>query len=208
MMYYDGEYHLFFQHNPKHVSWGNMTWGHAVSPDMMQWKQLKHAIRPYAGGTIWSGSGVVDHNNTLRKQTGDVKTLVVFFTLARKPCYQAMAYSTDKGRTFTLYNNGEPVLPNQCLDQMERDPMVFWHAESKKWVMVLWLRKAKPGTVRIFNSDDLVNWEKVSDFQRDWVFECMDLVKLPVRMRLRDAEMTLDLDNTRGVPSLPLSHDG
>jgi sucrose-6-phosphate hydrolase SacC (GH32 family) len=181
MVHYDGEYHLFFQHNPKNVSWGNMTWGHAVSPDMMQWKQLKHAVRPYGGGTIWSGSGVVDHNNSLKKQTGDVKTLVVFFTLARKPYYQAMAYSTDKGRTFTLYNDGKAVLPNQGFDPMERDPMVFWHKESRKWVMVLWIKRAEPGTVRIFNSDDLVTWNKVSDFRRDWVFECMDLVKLPVR---------------------------
>ena len=181
MMYYDGEYHLFLQHNPKGNGWGNMTWGHAVSTDMMRWTQINHAILPYGGGTIFSGTGFVDHNNTLKKQEGKTKTLVACFTLARKPFYQAMAYSTDKGRTFELLNDGKAVVPNQGFDKGERDPKVFWHEESKKWVMILWIKRGNPGIVRFFNSDDLVNWEQVFDFKRNWVFECMDLVPLAVR---------------------------
>jgi fructan beta-fructosidase len=199
MVYYDGEYHLFFQHNPKGNKWGNMTWGHAVSKDMVHWEQLPHAILPYGGGTIFSGTGAVDHNNTLGKQKGDVKTLLACFTLAKKPFYQALAYSTDKGRTFELLNDGEAIVPNQGFDPGERDPKIFWHEESKKWVMILWVKKAVteadkrgrraerfkdqpigPGKVRFFTSGNLTDWEVASDFDRDWVFECMDFVHLPV----------------------------
>ena len=75
LTYYDGEYHLFFQHNPLGPGWGNMTWGHAVSPDMVHWKQLPHALLPYGNGYMFTGSGVVDENNSLGKQVGDTKTL-------------------------------------------------------------------------------------------------------------------------------------
>ena len=180
MLYYKGEYHLFFQHNPKALPWGNMTWGHAISKDMVQWKQINHAILPYNRGTIYSGTGFVDHNNSLKKQEGKEKTLVACFTFAREPFYQAIAYSTDKGRTFTLLNDGQAVVPNQGFNKGERDPKVFWHKASKKWVMVLWVKRGKPGKVRFFNSDNLVDWKHVSDFDRDWVFECMDLVELPI----------------------------
>ena len=200
MVYYDGEYHLLFQHNPMGNKWGNMTWGHAVSKDMLRWEQLPHAILPYGGGTIFSGTGAVDHNNTLGKQKGDVKTLIASYTLALKgPFYQALAYSTDKGRTFELLNEGKAVVPNQGIERGERDPKVFWHEASKKWVMILWVKKAitdkdrrgrnkqrykdmpnGPGKVRFFTSDNLTDWEVASDFDRDWVFECMDFVHLPV----------------------------
>jgi fructan beta-fructosidase len=200
MVYYDGEYHLFFQHNPMGNKWGNMTWGHAVSKDMVRWEQLPHAILPYGGGTIFSGTGAVDHNNTLGKQKGDVKTLIAGYTLAqKKPFYQALAYSTDKGRTFELLNEGKAVVPNQGIDRGERDPKIFWHEASKKWVMILWVKQAVtakdkkrknnkrfknkpigPGKVRFFTSDNLTDWKMASDFDRDWVFECMDFVHLPV----------------------------
>jgi len=188
MVWYDGEYHLFFQHNPKSINWGNMTWGHAVSKDMVHWEQLPHAILPYDGGTIFSGTAVVDHNNSLGKQKGDTKSLVAVFTYAKKPFYQAVAYSIDKGKTFQLLNNGSAVLPNQQINTNERDPKVFWHQATKKWVMVLWVKKgAKEGTpeeklgkIRFFTSDNLVDWTFVSDFDREWVFECMDLVELSV----------------------------
>lgn len=180
MVYYDGEYHLFFQHNPVGVHWGNMTWGHAVSKDMVHWKQLPHAILPYGGGTIFSGSAVVDHNNSLGVQKGDTKTIVAAFTLAKEPFYQALAYSTDRGRTFTLWNEGKSIVPNNGYDKGERDPKIFWHEASQKWVMVLWVKQGKPGRVLLFNSDDLRDWKEVSQFDRDWLFECMDLVELPV----------------------------
>jgi sucrose-6-phosphate hydrolase SacC (GH32 family) len=188
MVWYDGEYHLYFQHNPKDTKWGNMTWGHAVSSDMVHWKQLPHAILPYGGGTIFSGTAVVDHQNALGKQTGNIKTIVAFFSFAKQPFYQAAAYSTDRGRTFTLVNEGGPVVPNQGFNKGERDPKVFWHKASEKWVMVLWVKRGKKdgtadeklGKVRFFTSENMVDWEVASDFNREWVFECMDFVELPV----------------------------
>ncbi len=200
MVYYDGEYHLFFQHNPVGNKWGNMTWAHAVSKDMVSWEQLPHAILPYGSGTIFSGTGAVDHNNTLGKQKGDVKTLIASYTFSqKKPFYQALAYSTDKGRTFELVNEGKAVVPNQGIERGERDPKIFWHESTKKWVMILWVKQAvtakdkkrknnkrfknKPigtGKVRFFTSDNLTDWKMASDFDRDWVFECMDFVHLPV----------------------------
>ena len=188
MVWYDGEYHLYFQHNPKDVKWGNMTWGHAVSQDMVHWEQLPHAILPYGGGTIFSGTAVVDHKNFLGKQNRNNKTLVAYFSFAKEPFYQAAAYSTDKGRTFSLVNNGGSVVPNQGFDKSERDPKVFWHEESQKWLMILWVlrgkkegsSKQKLGKVRFFTSENMVNWELASDFNRTWVYECMDFVELPV----------------------------
>jgi sucrose-6-phosphate hydrolase SacC (GH32 family) len=180
LMYCDGEYHMFFQHNPLDVNWGNMTWGHAVSRDMVHWTQLPHALLPYGGGTIFSGTAAIDHNNTLGVQQGGTKTIVAAFTFAREPFGQAVAFSTDRGRTFTLWNDGAPVVVNQGYDVQERDPKIFWHEPSRTWVMVLWVKQGKPGRVLFFNSTDLTNWQIVSHFDRDWVFECMDLVELPV----------------------------
>lgn len=184
-MVFDGEkYHLFFQHNPLGTSWGNMSWGHATSLDMVHWSQHDHALLPYQidrhPGTIFSGTAVVDHNNSLGKQTGGTPTLVAFFTFATKPkFYQAMAYSTDRGQTWTYWNDGRAVVENQGFDDGERDPKVFWHEPSQQWVMALWVQQ-KPGRVRWFTSKNLVNWEFASDLMRDWAFECMDVVFLPV----------------------------
>ncbi len=184
-MVFDGQkYHLFFQHNPLGTGWGNMTWGHATSTDMIHWKQLDHALLPYRvdgrGGTVYSGTAVVDHNNSLRKQVGDTKTLCAFYTYASDPkFYQAMAYSTDSGETWTYWNEGRAVVPHQGFDQGERDPKVFWHEESQQWVMVLWVSR-NPGRVRFFTSKNLTDWKFASDLMRDWAYECIDLVFLPV----------------------------
>lgn len=184
-MVYDGKnYHLFFQHNPKGTGWGNMTWGHAISPDMIHWKQLDHALLPYRidrmAGTIFSGTAVIDHNNSLGKQVGNTKTICAFYTFATKPkFYQAMAYSTDNGMSWTYWNEGRAVVPNQGFDSGERDPKVFWHEQSNQWVMALWVQR-KPGRVRWFTSKNLVDWEFASDLMRDWAYECMDVVFLPV----------------------------
>ena len=100
--------------------------------------------------------------------------------------YQAGAYSTDKGRTFQLIDGGRPLVPNQGFDRGERDPKIFWHALSKKWVLILWIKRSNKkqpndlGKVRFFGSKDLKNWKKLSDFDRKWVYECMDLVELRV----------------------------
>jgi sucrose-6-phosphate hydrolase SacC (GH32 family) len=184
-MVFDGtKYHLFFQHNPSGTAWGNMTWGHAISSDMVHWKQQDHKLLPYRvdgrAGTIFSGTAVVDHNNSLGKQRGDTKTICAFFTFAAKPkFYQAMAYSTDGGNTFTYWNEGRAVVENQGFDTGERDPKVFWHEKTQRWVMALWVQQ-KPGRVRWFTSQNLTDWSLASDLMRDWAFECMDVVFLPL----------------------------
>jgi fructan beta-fructosidase len=198
LVYYDGEYHLFFQHNPLGMGWGNMIWGHAVSTDMVHWKQRPHAIKPYGKGYIFSGTGVVDHNNSLGKQVGSTKTLVFMYSYAlderqrfgvlpapdKTEYYQAIAYSTDKGRTFQLLNGGAPVIPFQGRDVdpkgTERDPKIFWHEESQKWITVLWMGESTKGLVRFFSSDDLQNWKFESDIRKKWAHECFELFKLPV----------------------------
>ena len=208
MVFYNGEYHLYFQHNPKGINWGNMTWGHAVSKDMVHWKQLNHAILPYRNGTIFSGTAIVDNNNSLGKNTDSKKAIVAFFTHANNSWgdkdrpkqdpswfYQSAAYSLDDGRTFNLINEGHGVIPNQGFDQGERDPKIMWHEETQKWIVILWVKSGddtfrgpdnvmddpkKLGKVRFFESTDLINWRKISDFDRNWVYECMDFVELPV----------------------------
>ena len=180
LIYYNGEYHLFFQHNPSGIDWGNMTWGHAVSPDMVHWEQLPHAIEPDELGTIFSGSGVVDWDNTSGFQTGEESVLVVIYTSAgefapKETVYtQSIAYSNDSGRTWTKYENN-PVLSN--LAKGNRDPKVVWHIPSKKWVMALYLEK---NDFALFGSSDLKSWTKLSDIHLPDAGECPDLFELPV----------------------------
>jgi len=191
LVQYNGEWHMYFQHNARRNGDGEKSWGHAVSKDMIHWEQLPHAILPYTSksdknGVIWSGSAVVDHNNSLGKQAlrpgseklGDIKTIVAFFTHTTAPMHQCAAYSTDKGRTFTLINGGDAVVPNQGVWKGERDPKVFWHEATKKWVMAV-IIAGPDRLVRIWNSDDLVNWQKAGDFSRTFC-ECFDIYQLPV----------------------------
>jgi fructan beta-fructosidase len=175
MVYHEGQYHLFFQHNPKGIDWGHMTWGHAVSQDMVHWKQLPHAIHPDERGAIFSGSAVIDTDNTARFQTGRRPPLVALFTYATKgPGTQALAYSNDGGRTFTKYAHN-PVLPN-ITGQTDRDPKVFRHEKTGRWVMVLYLDRGH--TFAFFTSTDLKQWKKVSTIKG--FFECPDFFELPV----------------------------
>ncbi len=184
-MVFDGKnYHLYFQHNPESTEWGNMTWGHAVSPDMVHWKQPDHAIKPYSvdgrQGTIYSGSAIVDQNNVLGKQVGDTKTIVAMYTFASDPkFYQSMAYSTDGGVTYTKWNEGRAVIPHQGYDSGERDPRIFWNEESGQFVTVLWLAQ-NPGRFRFFVSKNLIDWKFASDFVAPWPFECPDIFFLPL----------------------------
>ncbi len=180
LIYYNGEYHMFFQHNPSGIDWGNMTWGHAVSPDMVHWEQLPHAIEPDELGTIFSGSGVVDWDNTSGFQTGEESVLVVIYTSAgefapKETAYtQSIAYSNDSGRTWTKYENN-PVLSN--LAKGNRDPKVIWHNPTKKWVMALYLEN---NDFALFGSSDLKSWTKLSDVHLPDSSECPDLFELPV----------------------------
>ena len=180
MVYYDGEYHLFYQHNPYGWPWGNMTWGHAVSADMIHWTELGDAIHPDHLGTIFSGSAVVDTNNTAGFQTGDEKVIVCIYTSAGgnnlmskgQPFTQSIAYSNDRGRTWTVYESN-PVLGH--IVGGNRDPKVIWHTPTAQWVMTLFLDDREMG---FFTSKDLKSWEfqsKIKSFH-----ECPELFALPV----------------------------
>ncbi len=179
LIYYKGEYHLFFQHNPSGINWGNMTWGHAVSTDLVHWKQLPHALHPDELGTIFSGSGVVDWKNTSGFQTGDEAVLVNFYTSAGShapepvPFTQSIAYSNDRGRTWIKYE-GNPVIEH--IVGSNRDPKVIWHEPTQKWVMALYLDK---NDYSLFGSTNLKAWTKLSDLQIPDT-ECPDIFELAV----------------------------
>ena len=181
MVYYDGEYHLFFQHTP-HTStpdFPNMHWGHAISTDMVHWKELPPAITPDEHGAIFSGSAVVDYNNTAGLQSGNDKTLISIFTYspANGVQNQGMAYSNDRGRTWVKYENN-PVLQNQGTADF-RDPKVFWYERDQKWFMTL----AVKDHVELYSSPDLKFWTKESEFGQSigahgGIWECPDLFSL------------------------------
>jgi len=180
LVYYKGEYHMFFQHNPLGTKWGNMTWGHAVSRDLVHWTEIGDAIQPDTLGTIYSGSAVVDMANTSGFQTGREKPIVVFYTSAGSHAYkkvpftQSLAYSNDCGRTWTK-NPNNPVLGN--IIGSNRDPKVIWHEPSKRWVMALYLTKNK---YALFTSPNLKQWTHASDVPMPGVNECPDIFSLPV----------------------------
>lgn len=180
MFYKDGVYHLYFQYNPYGSVWGNMHWGHSTSTDLMHWKFEGCAIVPDAWGAIFSGSCVVDHNNTAGFGKGAV---VAFYTSAKATPWgdvqsQSMAYSLDNGKTFTKYE-GNPILTSSEKDF--RDPKVFWYAPGKHWVMML----AVGQHMEIYSSVNLKEWKKESEFgamqgAHGGVWECPDLVEIPV----------------------------
>ena len=175
MFYKDGEWHLFYQYNPYASVWGNMNWGHAVSRDLISWEHLPVAISPDGLGTIFSGSSVVDHSNTAGFGEGAV---VAFYTSAGDSQSQSMAYSLDNGRTFVKYE-GNPIITSVKRDF--RDPKVFWHEGTSKWIMVL----AAGNEVEFYSSCNLKEWNFESAFGKEYgshagVFECPDLVELPV----------------------------
>ena len=175
MVYKDGEYHLFYQYNPYGSKWGNMSWGHAISQDLVNWKHLPVAIAPDALGTIFSGSAVVDFDNTAGFGAG---AIIAIYTQNSDRQVQSIAYSTDNGRTFTKYENN-PVLTSEARDF--RDPKVFWYENTKRWIMVL----AVGQEMQIFSSPNLKDWIFESRFgegqgAHGGVWECPDLFELPV----------------------------
>lgn len=180
MVYYAGEYHLFYQYHPYGMQWGPMHWGHAVSKDLVTWKHLPVALYPDEKGTIFSGSAVVDRNNTSGFQTGEEKPLVAIYTQDREGHQvQSIAYSNDKGRTWTKYA-GNPVIPNPGKKDF-RDPKVFWYEKENKWVMLL----AAGDRILIYTSKNLKQWTYASEFgqgqgSHGGVWECPDLFELPV----------------------------
>ena len=174
LAFYRGEYHLFYQHNPYGWNWGNMHWGHAVSADLVHWKELPVALYPDEHGTMWSGSAVVDWNNTAGFQTGKDPALVAMVTAGGNPCTQEIAYSNDRGRTWTKYQDN-PVVGHIAADN--RDPKVVWFAPDKKWVMALYL---DGNTYAFFSSPNLKHWQKLSEFNLPGDAECPNFFQLPL----------------------------
>ncbi|MDG3581103.1 DUF4980 domain-containing protein [Galbibacter pacificus] len=180
LVYYKGEYHLFFQHNPYGVEWGNMHWGHAVSKDLVHWKEVGEALYPDSFGTMFSGSAVVDKNNTSTLGNDSRVPMVLFYT-AEGSWIQGLAYSTD-GREFKKLKN--PVVSK--FTDGNRDPKVIWHEPSKKWVMVVYVElEGKQHTMHFLTSPNLKDWETSSivkggiDNDR-YLFECPEFYQLEV----------------------------
>ncbi len=183
MVYYDGEWHLYFQHNPVGWKWGNMTWGHAVSTDLVHWEQLPDALFPstMAKGACFSGSANIDTDNTAGFQTGKEKVLIA--ALTDTGAGEAIAYSNDRGRTFTWYEK------NPVVKHGGRDPKIIWYKPGKHWVMAVF-DNSKPygGNIAFYTSKNLKDWQVQSHLKG--YHECPELFELPV-----DG----DKDNTRWV---------
>lgn len=189
MVYYAGEYHLFYQYYPDSTVWGPMHWGHAISTDLIHWEHLPIALYPDELGYIFSGSAVIDWNNTSGLQNGEYPPIIAMFTHHEPKGaeeadnttfqYQSLAFSNDKGRTWTKYE-GNPVIPNPGIRDF-RDPKVFWHEASEQWIVIF----AAADRIRIYTSPNLINWNYESEFGAELgghggVWECPDLFPLQV----------------------------
>ena len=186
MVYHKGVYHLFYQHHPYSSVWGPMHWGHATSRDLISWKHQPIAIYPDSTGTIFSGSAVVDKNNTSGFGKKGQAPLVAIYTSHNHKGEkegrsdfqnQSIAYSNDEGKTWIKYS-GNPVLKNPGITDF-RDPKVMWYEPKKKWVMTL----ATKDRITFYSSPDLKKWSKESEFGKEvgahgGVWECPDLFTL------------------------------
>jgi fructan beta-fructosidase len=189
MVYYEGEYHLFYQFHPFDNVWGPMHWGHAISTDLVHWEHLPIALYPDSLGTIFSGSAVIDRNNSSGLGSSENPPMVAIFTHHNQALadtgselfqYQSIAYSLDKGRSWTKYP-GNPVLPNPGIRDF-RDPKVSWYAEGNNWIMTL----AAQDRIMFFSSPDLISWTLESEFgahtgAHGGVWECPDLFPMEIR---------------------------
>lgn len=176
MFYKDGRWHLYYQYNPYGSKWQNMTWGHSVSDDLVNWEHLPEAIRPNGLGSVFSGSCAVDHDNTAGFGSDAV---IALYTSAGTSQMQSLASSTDGGLTFNIY----PSNPVLTLESEARDPKVFWNDSTKEWNMIL--AHALDHEMLIFSSPDMKSWTLQSSFGKGLgaqggVWECPDLFELPV----------------------------
>ncbi|MCZ8332100.1 MAG: glycoside hydrolase family 32 protein [Flavobacterium sp.] len=199
LVYFNGKYHLFYQYFPDGIIWGPMHWGHSESTDLIHWKQLPIALYPDKLGWIFSGSAVIDKNNT----AGFGKNaMIAIYTYHNDEIWksgkkntesQAIAYSLDEGKTWTKYNDN-PVL-NNSEEQDFRDPKVFWHEETSKWIMSL----AVGDKIKLFSSSDLKKWNEESTFQPDndtknlGVWECPDL--FPMKTKTGETKWVLIINH-------------
>jgi fructan beta-fructosidase len=198
LVHYAGEYHLFNDHNPFSCNFpGGKTdgeqshWSHAVSTDLVHWKRLPIAVYPDTLGACWSGSGVVDWNHSAGFQEGRLprdseKTLVLLYTSAGKTFGQSMVYSNDRGRTWKKYE-ANPVVKQ--LGPQNRDPKVFWHEPTKRWIMVLYLGQREQ--FAMLRSTDLKQWERLADFRFPGGHECPELFELAVDGRPNDTRWVI-----------------
>ena len=201
LVYFHGEYHLFYQHYPDSPSWGPMHWGHAVSRDLVHWEHLPIALYPDELGAIFSGSAVVDRCDSSGFFGGRPGLVAVFTHAGKHGQVQSIAFSRDRGRTWTKYA-GNPVIDAFCSEDF-RDPKVFWHEPSGAWVMVV-----AGGKVRIYRSHNLIDWSFSSDNEL-WT-ECPDLFPLTVDGDPKEVKWVLsmagrgycvgDFDGWRFVP--------
>ncbi|ELP63017.1 GH32 C-terminal domain-containing protein [Streptomyces turgidiscabies] len=182
LVYYQGEYHLFYQYNPNGDSWGDMSWGHAVSTDLVHWQQLPLALSHDDKEMVFSGSAVVDENNTTGFGTTENPPMVAVYTSHNTSTgiqSQSLAYSTDRGRTWTKYQ-GNPVIDIGSRDF--RDPKVQWYAPTRSWLMTVSL--SAEHKVRFYSSKNLKDWTQLSEFgpagATGGVWECPDLFPLAV----------------------------
>jgi len=197
LVYYQGEYHLFYQYNPQGEHWGHLSWGHAVSRDLVHWEELPPALLEDTDWMIFSGSAVLDTHNTSGLGEPDNPPLVALYTGQRQQPgrgqNQQLAYSLDLGRTWTKYP-GNPVL-DEGRDDF-RDPKVIWHADAGRWVMLLAL--PTEFALAIYSSEDLVRWRFLSRFEcpeaRRGIWECPDLFPLAVDGDSRQQKWVLKID--------------
>ena len=192
MLYYDGEYHLFWQANPVGLLHANMYWGHAVSKDLVHWTELPEALRPYgqgekelhpamAVGRVHSGGGAVDFNNTGGWQTGEDRVLLATFTdtgmksgrTRDLPGFsESIAYSTDKGRSWKIWE-GNPII-----EHVGRDPKLFWYEPGRHWCVAVYDEDASGKGIAFYQSNDLKKWKRTGKL--DGFFECPEIFHAPV----------------------------
>ncbi len=181
LIYHNGEYHLFYQHNPFGNNWGHMSWGHAVSKDLLKWKELPVAIKESNDKMIFSGSMVADLKNRsgLGKNKEDVPLVAIYTAHDSALQNQYLAYSIDGGKSFSNYT-GNPVLDLQMKDF--RDPNVFWYEAGKKWIMSVSMPNEK--MIAFYSSFSLKQWKYEGDFgpvgDLSGVWECPDLIQVPI----------------------------
>lgn len=180
---FNGEHHLFYQHNPYGWLHGNMHWGHAVSRDLVHWEEIGDAIAPDHLGTISSGSAVVDWKNTSGLGQDGKPPLVLIYTAAGKPSAPCITSSTD-GRHFTKFS-GNPIV-KRIGEGRNSDPKVFWHEPTKRWVMLLYIDlPGRQHTIHFLTSPNLIDWTLASITkgevaQKHFLFECPDFFELPI----------------------------
>jgi sucrose-6-phosphate hydrolase SacC (GH32 family) len=172
LVFFKGEYHLFYQHNPYGWDWGNMHWGHAVSSDLVHWREMGEALAPDDLGPMFSGSAVVDWQNSSGLGRPGRPVQVLIFTAAGNPSVQCLASSTD-GRNYAKFS-GNPVVGQ--IAPGNRDPKVFWHEPTKNWVMVLYVELNGVHTIHFLSSPDLKEWTVMS--RTEGFFECPDFFEL------------------------------